>query len=258
MEFKFVLSNKVKEFLNNSKLEEISIGCSLSQVIKIVRGEKIYFLKMMEEGGLTQEYQKLMWLEGKIPVPKVVLFVKENGSEYMITEGLDGEMLASSYYQEHMDEAIKVIKEAFIKFTEVNVLDCPFLMTNDVLLETARNNILNKLISFEGTSEWVQKRFSSLTDILHYLEENKWDEELTFAFGDLSLPNIFACKDKLVGFVDVGLCGVADKWLDIAIAQKSIRRNLGEEAVSRFYDALNIEPDEEKIDYYMLLLELMV
>ena len=70
------------------------------------------------------------------------------------------------------------------------------------------------------------------------------------------MPNIFALKDKFVGFIDVGECGIADKWFDLAICEKSIRRNYGEEYIRQFYNELNIVPDREKIDYYLLMMEL--
>lgn len=47
------------------------------------------------------------------------------------------------------------------------------------------------------------------------------------------------------------------KWFDIAICEKSIRRNLGEEAVLEFYQILNLKRDQKKIEYYWLLLEIM-
>ena len=182
----------------------------------------------MKEGDLFKEYQKLIWLEENLSVPRLVLFTKEFGNEYMITEGIDGQMLASSYYKEHVDEAIKVIKEAFTKFYQMNILECPFIKTNKVLLNMALENIKNNIVSEGQMSDWAREKFETLDDILQYLEENRYDEELVFSYGDLSLPNIFASKDKLIGFVDVGECGVADKWLDIAICEKSIRRNLGD------------------------------
>lgn len=60
------------------------------------------------------------------------------------------------------------------------------------------------------------------------------------------MPNIIAVKDRLSGFVDVGSCMIFGKWFDIAICEKSIRRNLGEEAVLEFYQILNLKRDQKK------------
>lgn len=43
MNFKYELTNKVKKFINDAELSEINIGCSDSQVIKILKDKKIIF-----------------------------------------------------------------------------------------------------------------------------------------------------------------------------------------------------------------------
>ena len=71
------------------------------------------------------------------------------------------------------------------------------------------------------------------------------------------MTNLFVIDDKFVGFIDVGECGLADKWLDLEVCEKSIIRNYGKEYVDKFYELLGIVPDREKIDYHLLLLELI-
>ena len=100
------------------------------------------------------------------------------------------------------------------------------------------------------------KKYGSINNILQFLKDNKFVDKLYFSHGDTSLPNIFASKDKFTGFIDVGECGIADKWFDLAICEKSIRRNYGEEYISKFYKELNIIPEQDKIDYYLLMMEL--
>ncbi len=87
---------------------------------------------------------------------------------------------------------------------------------------------------------------------------NKDKEELCFSHGDTSLPNIFANDYKFSGFIDVGECGIADKWFDIAIAVKTLERNYGEKAVDLFFKQLEIKKDQIKINYYLLLMELYI
>lgn len=70
------------------------------------------------------------------------------------------------------------------------------------------------------------------------------------------MPNIFAIKDRLSGFIDVGESIIADKWFDLAIYEKSILRNYGQKYVDKFYESLNIKRDDFKINYYLLMMEL--
>lgn len=63
--------------------------------------------------------------------------------------------------------------------------------------------------------------------------------------------------NRISGFIDLGRSGKADKWYDIAFCVRSIRDNYREEKyVKLFFDLLGIEPDWEKIKYYILLDEL--
>ena len=256
MKIKYKLPDKILKFINNCDLEEITIGCSCSQVIKITNKDKVYFLKMAKKGILTSEYKKLKWLDGKLEVPKIVLYDVFDDNEYLITDGVAGEMVCSDYYISNKEIGIKAIADAFKKIYSVDIKDCPFNVSMDYKLSIVENNVNNNLISEHDLDEEILKRYGNIKNILLFLKNNKFNEELCFSYGDVSLPNIFAKEDKCVGFVDVGECGIADKWFDLAICEKSIKRNYGVQYVSKFYEELNIVPDRNKIDYYLLLMEL--
>ena len=256
MKYRYELSKNVKDFIDNAVLEEINIGCSDSQVIKITKNNNVYFLKIARLGLLTSEYEKLSWLENKLDVPKVVLYDKNNETEFLITESITGEMVCSDTYINNSKLGLKVIAQAFNKITNVDIKDCPFDVSIDYKLKLVENNVKNKLIDVSQLSQETLDRFGNLEKVLEYLQENKFYEEKCFSHGDTSLPNIFALNNKFSGFIDVGECGIADIWFDLAICEKSIKRNYGEEYVSKFYEELNIVPDREKIEYYLLMMEL--
>ena len=61
----------------------------------------------------------------------------------------------------------------------------------------------------------------------------------------------------LSGFIDLGRCGVADRYHDLAQAERSVRRNLGARWVGPFFAAYGIgTPNAVKLHYYQLLDEL--
>ncbi len=256
MNFNYQLSPKVIAFIEKADLEEISIGCSRSQVFRIKKEKETFFLKIAQKGLLTSEYEKLKWLEGKLPVPKIVLYDYTHDTEYLITTSIKGEMVCSKYYLNNPEGGIKVIAEAFKKIYAVDITDCPFNVALDYKLALVENNVLHNLIHVEDLKEETLKRFGSLENILKYLKEHKFNSEYCFSHGDTSLPNIFASKDEFTGFIDVGESGIADKWFDLAICEKSIKRNYGEQYISKFYQELNIIPERDKIDYYLLMMEL--
>ena len=256
MNLNYKLTNKILKFIKEADLEEISIGCSDSQVFKIKKGNGIFFLKLAKRGILTSEYEKLKWLEGKLSVPKVALYDLSKDTEYLITESIDGEMICSDYYVDNPDIGIKVIADAFNQIYSVSIKDCPFDVSIDYKLSLIEKNVINNLINEEDITEEILKKFGSAKNILKFLKDNKFVDELCFSHGDMSLPNIFAAQDKFKGFIDVGECGIADKWFDLAICERSIRRNYGEQYISKFYEELNIVPERNKIDYYLLMIEL--
>lgn len=256
MNFKYKLTKKVESFIKNANLSEISIGCSDSQVIKIDKNDKIYFLKMAKKGLLTQEFNALNWLNGKLSVPEIVLFDDETENEFLITKAIPGEMVCSEKYLDNPMQALEIIKEAFNSIYSVDISDCPFDVSNKYKLSLIKNNVEKGLIKNEDLKSETLKRFGNVEGLLNYLIDNQFEEELCFSHGDTSLPNIFSFDDKFSGFIDVGECGIADKLFDLAICEKSIRRNFGEKYVSKFYEKLNIVPDRNKIDYYLLMMEL--
>lgn len=98
--------------------------------------------------------------------------------------------------------------------------------------------------------------FTNPLELYDFLKMKKPREEFVFSHGDLGDSNILV-KDGIVsGFIDLGRGGKADKWYDIAFSVRSIK-DIGEEKhVKLFFDLLGIEPDWEKIKYYILLDEL--
>ena len=250
------LPDNILKIISSFSSEEINIGCSNSKVFKLMNGDKTYFLKIAKEGLLTREYNALNWLLGKLNVPKIILYDKSNGLEYLLTNSLEGEMICSDYYVEQPEIAIELLVEAFEQINKVDIVNCPFNVDINYKLELITNNVNKGLITGEYISDDILTKYNGVKGILKYLEKNKFTDDKCFSHGDTSLPNIFVDQNKLIGFIDVGECGIADKWFDLAICEKSIARNFGDKYVDMFYKKLNIIPDRTKIDYYLLMMNL--
>ena len=52
-------------------------------------------------------------------------------------------------------------------------------------------NVFNNLLDINNISEEVLNEFGSPENIYNYLVENRFEEELVFSHGDVSLPNLF-------------------------------------------------------------------
>lgn len=77
-------------------------------------------------------------------------------------------------------------------------------------------------------------------------------DDLVLCHGDPSLPNFLVEQGRLTGLVDLGGMRIADRHLDLAIAHRSVQRNLGPEAVYVFYEAYGTDPDVLRLDHYLL------
>ena len=78
-------------------------------------------------------------------------------------------------------------------------------------------------------------------------------KDLLFAHADYCLSNVILKDFRLSGFVDWAKAGVADRYQDIALMARSIGHTLGEEWIRFVFEALETEPDWEKIEFYTLL-----
>ena len=247
---------EIEEFLKNSEQENIDIGCSGAKVYKIIKNEKEYYLKESVVGSLDKEYLALNWLKGKINVPNVLYFFSDTNKSYMLTEKLQGEMLCCDNLWDYPEKVVKLAADAIKILQKIDYKSCPLSSDLSHKLAIAKYNIDNNLLDKNNHSQYFTK-FGSYEKIYNYLIDNQPNEELCFSHGDTSLPNIFQKNEVVSGFLDVGECGCADKWFDIAITVKSIRRNFEDEKyVDMFFKYLGIPQNKEKIEYYILLMEL--
>lgn len=235
---------------------EIDIGCSDSKVYKVITEKDVLFLKIANKGLLTNEYMALRWLAGKLIVPDILAYEVYNKREFLLTKSLKGKMICSDEYKNYPDKVIDILVVAFQNIYNVDIRNCPFNVGLEYKLNLVEKNIKKGLIKEENISREILTKYGTVNGIYNYLVNNKPKEETCFSHGDVSLPNIFADDNSFTGFIDVGECGIADKWFDLAICEKSIIRNYGKNYVSIFYEKLDIIPNREKIDYYLLLMNL--
>ena len=143
---------------------------------------------------------------------------------------------------------------------------CPRNRTLPCLLEEARYNIDNGRVDMDNVDPetFGENGFRDPDDLLNWLVSHPIPSEPVLSHGDYCLPNIFVKNGHFRGFIDVGDLGVGEKWRDIALCYRSLRDNWGGAYGGKVYDfypklffeALEIEPDWEKIRYHLLLDEL--
>jgi kanamycin kinase len=79
-------------------------------------------------------------------------------------------------------------------------------------------------------------------------------DKLVVCHGDACAPNTLVDDDgQWCGHVDLGDLGIADRWADLAVSEWSLGFNYGSQWRTEFFEAYGIEPDEERLAYYLAL-----
>ena len=209
----------------------------------------------------------LNWLKGKLPVPEVLAFEKNGDYQYLLMTKIPGVMSCSEYYMEHPAELLPLLTQALKMLWATDISSCPKSRDFDTELRAARYRVENKLVDIDDAEPdtFGENGFEKPEALLKWLEENKPAYEPVLSHGDFCLPNVLLKYGKVSGCIDCGDMAIGDKWKDIALCYRSLKHNFDGTFGGKVYpdfnpdllfDALGIEPDWDKIRYWILLDEL--
>ncbi len=247
----------LQPFVAGAAWSRITVGESLSDIFRLDRsGQAALYLKIaprVRRMELLQEKQRLDWLQGRLPVPAVVGYETDDRKEYLLLTALPGRHVADLSAAEPNEKIVQLLAAGLRAIHAIPIHDCPFDMTLDREIERARYNVVNGLVDeadFAGT-----RLDRSAAELFEKLQSKKpADEDLVFTHGDYCLPNVMVDRGEVSGFVDWGRGGVADRYKDIALVLRSLKRNTGEDLARAFFEAYGLSSyDADKLAYYKLL-----
>ncbi len=224
----------------------------------------------IEKTSRFSEHERMLldWLGGKLPIPQIIETEIQDGYSFLLMSKLSGEMACSDDSMRNMKDTVKALANGLKMLWQVDITNCPCSnMVSDKIIQ-AQSNIENGFINRDdfNPETFTTEGFSGVSELFCWLDKNRPKEEAVLSHGDFCLPNVFVSGCKATGFLDWGCGGIADKWQDIALCVRSLRSNCIEYAgysedeyltyKRLLFDALGINPDEEKIRYYILLDEL--
>ena len=225
-------------------------------------------LKIQKDGTeAEQETKMLLWLQGRLPVPELIDAMTENGVRYLLMSRLPGVMSCDPVYMENPQRLASLLAEALEMLWSVDISACPRNCLLEGKLQEARLRVETGLVTMEDAEPetYGAEGFRNPEDLLLWLELHRPPEQRVLSHGDFCLPNVFLEGDRIAGFLDLGRCGIADPWCDIALGWRSLRNNAAGVYDGKRYSgfhsgdlfrALNITPDREMLRYYLLLDEL--
>ncbi len=240
------------------------IGMSGAQVL--VFADRVLKVQPLSPEAL-RERQMLQWLPQQAASPRLLAWEETADTSYLLMTRLPGDMACTPFWLARPRELVEQLAQALHSLWQVDIAHCPSDCRLEHKLRQARYNLEHGLVDVENTEPetFGPGGFADPEALLRWLEANAPREEPVLSHGDFCLPNVFLQGGQLSGFLDLGRCGIADKWCDIAILARSLRHNYSgyytgishpgyrEELL---FDALGIASDPEKLRYYQLLDEL--
>ena len=254
---------KIKEMLDGKEYMADEIGKSQS-LVRIYDDSVLKVEKEREK--LPKMIEVMQWLDGKLPVPKVIYTEVYDGYRYLVMSRVTGRIACDPYYMEKPEELLTLLAESLKMLWSIDISDCPRVCDIEDDLEEAKYRVEHNLVDLDDVEPetFGEGGFKDPEELLKWLCDNKPETEPVFSHGDFCLPNVLFENGKVSGLIDLVEAGISDKWRDIALCYRSLRWNAEGDFGKVYKDVnkddlfkkLGIEPDWKKIRYHILLDEL--
>lgn len=221
---------------------------------------EVHYLKVVRRGWFPSaeaEAARTIWARSFLPVPRVLGHGATQGSTWLVTAGIDASDATATVFRKNVAELVDRLAEALRRFHEAPVKACPFQFRVEDALEHVQQRRASGLID---AARDFHPEFASLTvdSAVQELEDTAPEvEDLVVCHGDYCVPNVLLRGDDVVGYVDLGELGVADRWWDLAVATWSLTWNFGPGFEDRFLQTYGIEKDIGRMQFYRLLYDLV-
>lgn len=257
------LPEEIRSLLQGRPLREETIGRSGAQI----RIAEDMVLKIQPQSeSAERELTMLRWLDGRLPVPKLLAEALVPGTQYILMSRIPGHMACDTHWLDRPGPLFERLEEAFHRLWAVDITDCPLLCSPEIELVQARERVVRGLVEVDAVEPetFGPGGFRDPEALLGWLEDHVPAFEPVFSHGDFCLPNLFLTEDGIGGFLDLASAGIGDRWRDLALCHRSLRHNTDGHygpvkpglKPDRLFERLGLRPDEEKLRWYRLLDEL--
>ncbi len=258
------IPNAIKRRIGFQKGMLDKVGCSDAQVLMF---DDMVLKIQPDSNPAGNEHQMMRWLQGRLPVPEILEEAFVDGTRYLLMTRIPGKHLCDAAILDDQERLAELVAEGLHRMWSVNVKGCPANRALDQKFREIEAGLRNGTITLDQARQedtYGPGGFESPSQLYDWLVKHRPDEEKVLSHGDYCLPNIFCDEKGLTGYIDLGYAGIADKWVDIEKVLWSMWANSTGEFGGRhrefdrrrLFDALGMQPDEERLRYYSLLSEL--
>ena len=236
----------------------VTEGESNAQVFRLSVTDR--YLKISEKNTrypVLDEKKRLDWLAGRVPVPEVLHYAENETHQFLLTSALDSLHPMHDKLNWSPQDRIRVLADAARKFHSLPVSECPFSWRIPEQIEAARKYINStKIKTHLLEKQWQHHTPQSLFEIVLALKPQ--NEDLVVAHGDLYPVNmrVSSAEKTILGYIDVGRMGIADRYTDLALIANAIRWHYGAGWIPYFFRAYGIDTiNTQKLHFYQLINE---
>ena len=206
--------------------------------------------------AVLAEIDRLEWIDRRLPCPKVLASAQLSTGGHAVVLSLPPGSRAST--PEHLTRATRTVEylaQALRFVHEIPVDNCPFSARLELRLRSIKRRInIDQYDPSTFTPPYNRYPVDRLYEIL--LETRPSEDDDVFSHGSFGLDAALLDQSGVSGVVDWGQAGVADRYVDLASAVRSIAGVLGPEQIPLFFRCYGLErPDPRKLDFYALLAE---
>ncbi|MFZ4877568.1 APH(3')-I family aminoglycoside O-phosphotransferase [Janthinobacterium sp. Mn2066] len=206
---------------------------------------------------ITDEANRLRWLAQYLPVPQLMQFVRTGNQAWLLMTALKGktayQLLAS---HPELGPAVVDALAAFLRRLHAIPLNaCPYSSDHVARLALARQRIAADLIDTDDFDDerqgWTAEQvWLALQQHLPFTPDH------IITHGDFSLDNLLMHDGEITGCIDVARLGIADRYQDLAILHNCLGE-FGRPLQQRLFQQYGLpEPDQDKLQFHLLLDEL--
>lgn len=208
-------------------------------------------------GDIVDEMARLRWLTGRIAVPALVRCEVSADAAWLLTTALPGrtawQILDAE--PERGGEIVDALADFLRSLHAIPADHCPFDSGLVVRLSAARIRIDAGLVDADDFDDarqgWSADQVWGAMQPLLPLTPDP-----VVTHGDFSLDNLLIDDGRVVGCIDLGRVGVADRYQDLAILGNCLDE-FDDSLTQRLFARYGIaQPDRRKIDFHLMLDEL--
>ena len=155
---------KIQALINNKSYTLDNIGMSGNQVLIF---EDMVLKIENNSSAIIEQVHLLQWLDGKLPVPKVLANEEKEGKSYLLMSKIGGKMSCDTYYLEHPEILLEALTCGLKMLWKVDTRECPRVRDLDILLKEARERVENNLVDLDNVEpDWDKINYYILLDEL--------------------------------------------------------------------------------------------